>query len=340
MNLMRGIAAVAVVVFHAHVLLGGQLAPGGYLAVDFFFLMSGFVIAHAYDRRLRSGLMVTQFVVARLIRFLPFYLVGLGLGVALELLLIITGSSNATGIRELVWITIIGLAFLPFLKVGHDIFPLNIPSWSLHHEFVVNVLYAVFHRHLTLTILGVVACVAGGSLLLGIIQYGDADSGPLADQYGFALARAAFSFSAGVLIYRVRPAGWMPPWLAMLSPIVVFLLPIPAFWRPLFDALSILVLFPMVLVSLAEFQPRSLLFARASTLSGDLSYPLYALHYPLIWLVRGLAAKLGWDPVLCGITLIGTLVLACGVIERRVELPIRKRMSDDARRLFTRRDSA
>src|SRR5215210_2241655 len=88
LNGLRGLAALIVVLFHAAALIGTQLAPGGYLAVDLFFILSGFVIAHAYDHRFAEGLGPLAFIRYRIIRFYPLYLLGLAIGaswLALEL---------------------------------------------------------------------------------------------------------------------------------------------------------------------------------------------------------------------------------------------------------------
>lgn len=149
-NGMRGTAALAVAVFHAYPLFGMQVAPSGYLAVDLFFVLSGCVIACAYDAKLGAGMRPLDFMKIRLIRFMPFYLVGLTFGLILELALIVTGSPYAIKPPNLVLAVIFALFFLPLPAsiARRDIFPLNVPAWSLFYELVVNTLFAVFFRWL------------------------------------------------------------------------------------------------------------------------------------------------------------------------------------------------
>ena len=325
MNLMRGIAAIAVVVFHSDSLFGIQIMRSGYLAVDFFFLLSGFVIAHAYDPRLSRGMSFREFAVARMARFMPLYLVGALLGLLLEIVLLVTGSNHAQGVGQLVLFATLGLLFVPLLKSGAELFPLNLPSWSLHHELVVNLLFAVFHRRLTMAVLLVVASVSCIGVISGVSFWGSSAFGPMSDHYAVALARAAFSFSVGVMIYRTQPwRSVLPPKAAMFLIGALFLVPAPPWLRPWFDLTTILVVFPLLLPSLAAYEPRTSFMTRASTFLGDMSYGLYALHYPLIWLVRGACDRVGLSSVLCGFLLVIFLPLACAVIERRFDFPIRR----------------
>src|ERR1700761_6004380 len=73
---LRGVAAIAVMLHHFRPLTAPWLFAHGYLAVDLFFLLSGFVIAHAYDARFRKGLGVPAFLVIRLIRLWPMIAFG------------------------------------------------------------------------------------------------------------------------------------------------------------------------------------------------------------------------------------------------------------------------
>lgn len=76
---LRGVAAGTVLIYHFPSLWSPASAPSAYLAVDLFFLMSGFVIEHAYGQRLATGLGVRRFLLLRLIRLYPLYLVGTGI---------------------------------------------------------------------------------------------------------------------------------------------------------------------------------------------------------------------------------------------------------------------
>jgi peptidoglycan/LPS O-acetylase OafA/YrhL len=79
---MRGVAAMGVVLYHLSQMLSLHLFRAGYLAVDIFFCLSGFVIAHAYERRLLGGLSPLRFAAIRFARFFPLIALGIGWGAA------------------------------------------------------------------------------------------------------------------------------------------------------------------------------------------------------------------------------------------------------------------
>ena len=113
LNGLRGLAAIIVVLFHAEAFFGRQIAPGGYLAVDLFFVLSGFVIAHAYDHKFAQGLPAFTFIRHRLIRFYPLYLLGLLIGAGwLTLELAVSPPAALTGQQLLIAFSL-GLLFLP-----------------------------------------------------------------------------------------------------------------------------------------------------------------------------------------------------------------------------------
>jgi peptidoglycan/LPS O-acetylase OafA/YrhL len=166
LNGMRGVAAIAVMLFHG-VALVGPIFPRGYLAVDLFFVLSGFVIAHAYGDRLGSTLSLPDFALIRIIRFWPLYALGLCLGIIRELLLIVTHSNYALSLPLLIVASGLGLASLPLplAQRGDNLFPINVPSWSLFFELLVNIVYAAVRPRLSTTLL-VIAIVANGLALV------------------------------------------------------------------------------------------------------------------------------------------------------------------------------
>ena len=127
LNGMRGVSALAVVLFHAEALAGTQMAPGGYLAVDLFFVLSGLVIAHAYEGWLLQTLTPIAFMRHRLIRFYPLYLLGLVLGVGLMTLEILVSPPAVLTPGQVTGATVAGLAFLP-APFGTSLYPLNVPA--------------------------------------------------------------------------------------------------------------------------------------------------------------------------------------------------------------------
>lgn len=132
LDAMRGVAALAVVLVHVAAYSGVNLAPGGNLAVDFFFALSGFVIARAYSARLRSGLSWLRFAEIRLVRLYPLVLLGCGFGLVKMLFQIGMGHETAPSWGQFAWILILNPLLLP--APGVYLFPLNNPAWSLFFE--------------------------------------------------------------------------------------------------------------------------------------------------------------------------------------------------------------
>lgn len=190
---MRGLAALLVVIFHADPFFG-QLVPGGYLAVDMFFVLSGFVIEHAYGQKLRSRLGLWMFTKLRLIRFYPLYLVGLAAGVALELAQIQLGAKNAISYEMLVAQVALALIFVPaFFEI--DAFPINVPAWSLFIELLVNIAYGVTGGRLKDRTLYVIAIVSAFVLSMYLYLNNNEMPGPHVHDLPMAFARAVFFHS-------------------------------------------------------------------------------------------------------------------------------------------------
>ena len=290
---LRGVAALLVMLLHLDQQLGGTVVvPGGYLAVDFFFLLSGFVLAGAYGRRLASGLTPRAFLVLRLVRLYPLYLLGLLLGIAA--LAWRPAASFAGGLDGVRLVASVGLnaALLP-TPVAHLLFPFNIPAWTLFFEIAVNLLWAsVLHRQrssrLWLVIGASAAAVVAGGWWLGGVSGGFNRSTAMV-----GAARCLFSFTAGTVLFRsglaARPWGSSIPLIPLTATLIApMVLPVAdgSPWRLPIDIFAVLLLFPAVLLVAARTQPSPAL-ARVSAVAGDMSYPLYAIHSPLLALLLG-----------------------------------------------------
>ena len=322
---LRGAAAIAVAAYHAAALAGRQYVPGGYLAVDLFFALSGFVIAHAYDSRLADGLAPARFMLMRLARFWPLYLLGLALGVLHQIGLLATGNTFALDPPSLLMIVAAGVVFLPTaLAPGANLFPLNIPGWSLFVELLANAGFALFHRHLGNRVL-FVCVLAGLAMLVPLCLWkGDADLGARLPTLAGGLARVLFSFPLGVLIYR---QGWrvrrVPLWAMVLLVLAVLCLPVPAPARGLYDLLFIAIVSPLLVAAgsgVSPAGPAALWCERA----GAVSYALYAIHRPLFALAAPLAKRVALHPALATVAAVtGALILAT-IADRRFDRPARR----------------
>ncbi|MDB5851512.1 MAG: acyltransferase 3 family protein [Rhodoferax sp.] len=284
LDAMRGLAAIAVVVLHAqHILL-----PGGTIAVDFFFALSGFVIARTYDSRFVRGLSASRFVGLRVVRLYPLYLAGLCFGVAR----IATSSFQAVGTYsswDIVVTVLFGLAFLPSPFMT-ELGPLNAPSWSLYMELLANVFYAFALARCRTIVLIAVMAVSGFGIAYGALVHGSADLGVVWSTAWGGVARVIFGFTLGMIVSRIHNriinGGWM-----CLAPIAILF---GAMFAPglrgdraVVDLVMIFTAVPAALWLGATLNLPARL-ARPAAALGQISYPLYAIHFPvLLWLNAG-----------------------------------------------------
>jgi peptidoglycan/LPS O-acetylase OafA/YrhL len=164
---MRGLAALVVLLFHIAQQHRVTVLPRADLAVDFFYILSGFVVAYAYDERLRSRMTFRGFMAVRLIRLYPLLFAGVGAGIGLAVL-----SSVVDGTPTLADIALagaLGLVLLPSYVFPQwtTAYPFNMAAWSLFFEFFVNALYAAIARHLSIVRLAVVVGI-GAAALIGV----------------------------------------------------------------------------------------------------------------------------------------------------------------------------
>jgi peptidoglycan/LPS O-acetylase OafA/YrhL len=280
---IRGLAAVAVLLHHLGKMTAAPwLSPYGYLAVDLFFLLSGFVIAAAYERRLAAGLHPVKYIFEiRVARMYPMILLGTFLGLASAL-------AGARITAEPVSLALKQLVLLPTFS-GVDLFFLNTVMWSLMLELWINAAHAFAFRWLSAKVLITVAAVGAVGVVVASWPYYGLNAGWNAKTAIGGLPRVLFSFSAGLLLYRLYASGRLPNFripfavsfsllaIAMLVPLPNEKHHIPA----LHDLMAVLVIFPLAIIGgvNANLSTRA---SRVATVLGDLSYPLYAIHFPLI----------------------------------------------------------
>lgn len=328
---MRGVAAIGVLVYHFKDLLPVPAFRAGYLAVDIFFCLSGFVIAHAYEDKLRAGLGVGRFALLRFIRLWPLVALGVIFGVAQAWLLPATADPALLAVTAPLAILLNMLLLPSFIGAGGRIFPANPPHWSLFYEMAVNLLYAALLRWLSNRVLILLILAGFAVLALGIAAVGTANIGWARDQIPFGIGRVACTFFAGVLLYRLRDRIGAPRlarhwWLALLLTGLVLTLPVGGALRPLFDALFVLAGVPLLVwLGMASRPPARVLPLLAGL--GTLSYPLYALHFPLYLAAADLAARY---PGAGSAVAVAAMALACGLsllIARLYDIPVRRRLA-------------
>lgn len=300
---LRGVASLVVVAFHlleAHAAShADQIINHGYLAVDFFFILSGFVIGYAYDDRWKK-MTVTEFLKRRFIRLHPMVIAGALIGAAV---FYFQGCSvwdvSKVSVGALLVATLMNLVLIPAtpgaeIRGVGEMYPLNGPSWSLFFEYIGNLLYAFFIRRFSTPLLAALVLVAGCGLAVFAIwgPYGDICAGfaLTSDNIVGGSLRLLFAFSAGLLLSRIfRPVRIKGAfWICSLS--VVVLLAVPRIggsehlWmNGLYDTFCFALAFPLLVYLGASGRTTDKTTARVCKFLGDISYPLYMVHYPFIY---------------------------------------------------------
>lgn len=286
LDAMRGLAALAVVGFHAHDTFDAFPAwwSKGYLAVDFFMVLSGYVMARTYEARMAGGLSARTFLTLRYRRLWPTMAIG-----------------GLIGIPYLWWVAgdpawfalalVLNLALLP-APLNAQAFPLNLPAWSVFYELVANLIHSLFlHKLDNAKLLIVIAA------LLSVMSYlahfkGDVDFGAFSEQFVFAILRCLLPYSIGVLLWRLwqdEPTLKVPPALAIAALPVLLLSPFAALgW--FYDIAFIALACPLLIAGGLRMQGAP----RWAVWSGLLSFPLYAVHMPVL----RLGEMYGIDPLL------------------------------------------
>lgn len=293
---LRGVAAFAVILDHVPGGVLGDLLPGRYLAVDFFFVLSGFVLAHAYGRRLEQGWSPLSFMTARVIRLYPMYLLGLMIGIALSVLGLLRGWMGPTW-SDVLTTAMLGLLFLPAPPMaafgGGSLYPFNGPAWSLFFELIANLIYALIARFLSWRVLGAILILGAAAVIYTLNRHaGTGGPGWLWEHVDAGFARVMFDFFAGVAIHRVRTLKQIPAlpwWGALIGFLVVIAMPAPGEWRVVYDSAAALVLMPL-LVALSAGSQVTGVVARICSTIGLLSYGVYVIHVPMFATLGVMAA--------------------------------------------------
>ena len=360
---LRGVAALVVIWYH--VFEGFATSPvdqrfnHGYLAVDFFFILSGFVVGYAYDDRWkRRTLSFGGFIKRRLIRLHPMVVLGAVLGaVTFCIQGRVQWDGTPVAFSSVLLALLLSLFLIPALpgsgpevRGNGEMYPLNGPTWSLFFEYIGNLLYALFLRRLptrwlagfvTLTGIGLAAYAVGNGSGYGHLGVGWTLAG---NNLPGGLLRLSFAFPMGLLLSRLfRPVAVRGAfWICSLA--VVALLCVPyvgdgtAPWmNGLYDAACVLVLFPLLVWLGASGRASDRGTAGLCKFLGDISYPVYVIHYPFMylfyaWLWSGerIPFAQAW-PVAAGIFL-GSVLLAWGALKCYDE-PVRRWLT---RRFLTR----
>ena len=299
---LRGTAALCVLMFHFWEMVVPDIAhnPMGhaFLAVDFFFALSGFVIGHAYDARLaaragaRDALSLRGFFVRRLIRLHPMALAGLAIGVTCYLLDPFVGDTQRIGekisLATLAGTIALSLFLLPTPNVPNsfgETHSLNGPSWTLFQEYIANILYGCFGPKMGRR-LHVALCVASAAVLVWTAHhFNDLGHGWGWADFWAAPVRLACPFLLGLLVYRTGFRLSVPQPFVVLSLVLVavFVAPQMGSYNGLFEAACIILVFPLVLAAGAGVTRTEGAIGALCRFMGELSYPVYIIHYAFVY---------------------------------------------------------
>lgn len=341
---LRGLAAMSVLLFHlGHWYGENWLATNAGLAVDFFFCLSGYVLSIAYRAKFDAGLDTRTFLRIRAVRLVPVIIVGTLISAAYLFARGLGLGDDAISLAEVALATVLGMACLPMFTAsaaigGPQVFPLNGPQYTLFLELVVNIIWALTQRIESLWT--AIAIVVISYTLTAI--YGFAGDDVATFWTGFP--RVLGAFYAGVAVFCAQRRYTLltdPRWGRLFVPLlglsfILFYWP-TLLWFPIAWSWSLLVS-PLLVISGARVMLVGATRRTALAL-GELSYPVYALHYPIfVWVNAVYQQLLGRrDTAICSVLVVIAVVIGSTLVLKLVDEPTRAWISRNLRAQGERR---
>jgi peptidoglycan/LPS O-acetylase OafA/YrhL len=331
LDALRGVGAIMVV--FAHIAGAEQIdwlfsnaSPG----VDLFFVLSGFVIAHCYEPGLQTTLTYGRYLRIRMIRLYPTIVIG-GLAGAAAAMLI--GHHERFDIVEALPLQ---LLLIPMFSAAIDCYPMNAATWSLFFELAANFVHGACAKYVTKFRLLAVMAISFVVLVLCALYFHSLNVGAQPRNFIGGFARIGFSFSLGLLLYRLHASGRLripkvPVFVPVFGIVAMMAAPAPPipYGGAIHDLVCVVLVVP-VLIMLAVNADVPSRWGRIFAWLGMMSYPLYALHLPIIKilgepiLTPGLPhwiKALGWTGV------VGASILIATIVAYRIDAPIRAWLS-------------
>lgn len=357
---LRGVAALIVVAYHLFESYAtgpfDQILNHGYLAVDFFFVLSGFVIGYAYDDRW-DRMSLLDFFKRRLVRLHPLLILGTLIGA----LVFYFGEGDVFPLigQTPWWLMLLlclwGFTMIP-APVSWDIRgwsetnSLNGATWSLMWEYLANILYALFIHRFSKLVLGIFVLLSASltiMLCMNVDLFGVWTTRETSaytviggwsltpDQLLIGITRLLYPFFMGLLISRigkyiqVKSGFW---WCSLLVTVMLVMPRIGGtehLWlNGLYEAICIIVLFPIVVMMGAGSRVTGKKSFTVCKFLGDISYPLYITHFPFIYMQNAWAKSHPDLPIGTHVMLaIGVFILVLGVAYASLKLydePVRE----------------
>jgi peptidoglycan/LPS O-acetylase OafA/YrhL len=332
LDAIRGVAAIAVMLHHVTQHTARPIFAGAGLAVDLFFCLSGFVIAHSYLDRLQAGMTLGEFVERRLVRLYPMYLIGFALGAMALMLESYLGQSGLSGTQAQAAIAL-NLFYLPYLVSGSpelSIFPTNAPAWSLFFEVAINIVFAVWAIRGRAK--GALLLAVLGAVLLAVSTRYSWQREPGWSNLNFlgGIPRTFLGFFMGVVLYRLhrghadRFMRIDPAWI-LASLVIAFAVPNLGARSILLWLGSAILLVPLWVSLGINSEPASATARQIFGYVGWLSYPIYCLHVPIYHLLN-IAAGRQLNEFVVSALAIATSFITAHVATKYVEEPSRSRL--------------
>lgn len=362
---LRGVAALMVVLFHVFETYSKgpayQIVNHGYLAVDFFFVLSGFVVGYAYDDRW-DRMSIWDFFKRRLVRLHPMLVMGTVVGAIFYFFGQCEGFPQIGAVDG--WLLLLaffmGCLMIPCgpgmdIRGWGEVNSFNGPAWSLYWEYLANIVYALVLRRLSKVGLAILAALAAYCTLDICLDWNT--FGMLTEERSYAAytviggwsitpeqlyigaTRLAYPFIMGLLLSRigrfikVRGSFW---WCSLIL-IAIFSIPCvggeDSILNGYYNALSILIIFPLVVLLGAGSEIKGKRSIKVCNFLGELSYPLYITHYPIMYMFMQWAWTHPDAPLYAHVwTATGCVLLSLGVAYaclKLYDLPVREWLTEN-----------
>ncbi|MDP3739854.1 MAG: acyltransferase [Hyphomonadaceae bacterium] len=346
---LRGLGAILVLVGHTMQLWGPFWAPSGAVIVDLFFLLSGFVIAYSYEPKFAAGMRAGEFMIHRVVRLYPLYLLGTLLGFIGLTVMAIGDADGGERSGQYVLQLIPQLFMLPAPQAfgSPDVYSLNVPAWTLFFELLVNLVYVLAYRWLrNVRVLAILVLLCAAGLAATVFTLGRIDAGSDWATFWAGFGRASFGFFAGVLTFRLlgSPRQTKRP-VSNWSFVILFAIPVACFFpaspelRPFVDLILAMILgMPLLWISQSVAPPP--IFNRLFTIGGRISYAIYILHQPF----REVADRIGWHTKMIyeiaplpGILVMATVLSLAYFAEKYYDRPVRRWVAASMKKRAARR---